>query len=216
MSKETLVLCTGGSLVDLTDEEIEYVNSSNTICVNRFPVFWKIIGIKPKKYILVDDHKIEPLAKAIAEENEELEIITTYQNMQLFKKYSSNFSYTLVNAARNRKNFITEFSASKSLFWSSVVGSAVNSATILYPGTDIKILGMDGDTNKQFWQGKTTTHKKLDHSSNKPHSSNTCLKWGLPIIKKESEKLGISTTSCNKESVWVKRGLINFRPLLDN
>jgi hypothetical protein len=210
------IICTGPSLLDITIEEKYYINNSPHICVNRYPVFWKLIGIKPKKYIFLDDNKNKEIAYNSILNNESLDMITYRQNKYIFDQQNSNLenrckiNYTLVNMNRNRKKFADRMNSSTSLFWSSILGSAVNAATILYPKINIKILGMDGGSSTHFWTDRSKKNK-LDHSSiNQNHNSMNMLKWGLPIINKECESIGINVTCANANSYWVKNNYIKY------
>jgi hypothetical protein len=214
------ILCTGSSLNSITKEEKEYIDSCNHICVNRFPVFWKQLDIKPKKYIFLDENKTQQIARSSIINNSQLDIITSIEIKEIFEECNAKLdnrckiTYTLVNMARNRKKFVDLMDRNTSLFWSSILGSAVNACTILYPGCDIKILGMDGGKNMHFWTGHSN-NRQLDHSSiGKDHNSMNMLNWGLPIINKECKARGIKVRCCNKESEWVKNQYIEYESIL--
>lgn len=55
---KTIVLGCGKSILDLTKEEIEYVNHCNVvIAMNKYMAFYKKIGIIPTHVYFVDDHE---------------------------------------------------------------------------------------------------------------------------------------------------------------
>lgn len=215
MREEVFILCTGSSLNNLTIEEKNYIKSKNHICVNRYPAFWQLIGIEPKTYILVDDHKAEILVKTVCENTKNLRIITSRNNETTFRKQKRTWdSLTITGNLRNKKKFIDKITPESFLFWCSVLGSAVNASTILFPDHDIKILGMDGGMTKHYWTGQIQ-NSNLDHSiPNKKHSSSSKLTWGLPIINKECEKRNVSVSCCNINSEWVQKDLIKFSPVI--
>lgn len=219
--KDCFILCTGPSLLGINEKEKKHINNSPHICVNRFPVFWKIIGIKPKDYILLDDNQSENIIEKIVINNDKLNVVTSEKNMNIFEdkiklinpKFVAN--YTIFNSKRNRKEFIDNIRHDLSLFWSSILGSAVNFYSILYPDRNIKILGMDGGMSNHFWSNNDKHRNKLDHScSNREHNSVTMLKWGIPIIIKECEKRSIKVYSCSIDSYWVKNKYINYSKVL--
>lgn len=111
---------------------------------------------------------------------------------------------------RNRKKFADRMNSSTSLFWSSILGSAVNAATILYPKLNIKILGMDGGPSNHFWTDRNNKNKLDNSCLNQNHNSMNMLKWGLPIINKECEAIGVNVTCANANSYWVKNNYINY------
>lgn len=210
------IICTGPSLLHITRKEKNYINNSPHICVNRYPVFWNLIGIKPKKYIFLDDNKNKEIAYNSILNNESLDIITYQENKYIFDQQNSNLGnrckikYTLVNMNRNRKKFADRMNSSTSLFWSSILGSAVNAATILYPKLNIKILGMDGGPSNHFWTDRNNKNKLDNSCLNQNHNSMNMLKWGLPIINKECEAIGVNVTCANANSYWVKNNYINY------
>lgn len=218
--KDCFILCTGPSLLNINEEEKKYIRSCPHVCVNRYPIFWKYINIKPKDYILLDTDKIQPIIRSVIKNNDSLNIITCEENKKIFQSeinsIKPNFihKYTIFNKDRNRKNFISSIDESASLFWSSILGSAVNFYTILYPNRNIKILGMDGGSSEHFWTD-LTSDKKLDHSyCSTNHNSIGMLKWGLPIINKECKKRSISVYSCSIESYWCKNGYIDYSRII--
>ena len=217
--EDCFILCTGPSLLNLTDKEKDHIRSCPNVCVNRYPVFWKQIGIKPTDYILLDTHKVDTLVQGIVDNNEELNIITCVENKSIFKSliniHKPHFRarYTIFNKDRNRSKFIDNIDSSLSLFWSSILGSAVNFYAILYPDKNIKILGMDGGSSSHFWTN--FTNDKLDHSSpNQKHNSLNMLKWGLPIINSECKKRSISVYSCSENSFWNQNGYIEYSTVI--
>jgi len=214
--KDCFILCTGPSLLDINEIEKEYIRSCPHVCVNRYPIFWQYLNIKPKDYILLDTYNIRPIIRSVVHNNNSLNIITCSENKEIFQSeinsIKSNFiaKYTIFNKDRNRKRFIDEINERESLFWSSILGSAVNFYTIKYPERNIKILGMDGGLSSHFWTG-LTPDKNLDHSyCSKNHNSMQMLKWGLPIINKECKKRSISVYSCSSNSYWCKNGYIDY------
>lgn len=55
---KTIVLGCGKSILDLTEEEIDYVNHCNVvIAMNKYMAFYKKIGIIPTHVYFVDDHE---------------------------------------------------------------------------------------------------------------------------------------------------------------
>ncbi len=215
MREEVFILCTGSSLNNLTEEEKNYVRSKKHICVNRYPLFWQMIGIEPRNYILVDNYNAEPVIQNVIKNTSVLNVITTVENKSIFLKYKPEGNLiTATGTNRNRKKFIDKITPESFLFWCSVLGSAVNASTILFPDHDIKILGMDGGMTKHYWTGQIQK-SKLDHSSiNKKHSSTNMLKWGLPIMNRECNKRNIDLSCCNINSEWVQKNLIKYSPVI--
>lgn len=56
IEKSVYILGSGSSLLDLTKEEIDFLNTQNTIAMNKYVLFWEKIGIFPKYYFLADIH----------------------------------------------------------------------------------------------------------------------------------------------------------------
>jgi len=215
MREEVFVLCTGSSLNNLTEEEKDYVRSKKHICVNRYPVFWEMIGIEPEIYIMVDNWLSEKLLTEVCRKTKGLKIITTEKNNQILQKLPKTWDSILVTGeTRNRRKFIDKISPETSLFWSSVLGSAVNASTILFPGHDIKILGLDGGMTNHYWTGKISKNK-LDHSNpNQKHNSHAMLKHGMKYITSECSRLGVNVSCCNIKSQWVREKKINYSPVI--
>jgi len=219
IKNDCFILCTGSSLLSLSDKEKKHINKSPHICVNRFPVFWKILGIKPKDYIFLDDNQSVEIIERIVTNNDSMNIITSLKNQMIFEKSIKSLNpsflsrYTIFNHTRNRKHFIDSIDSNLSLFWSSILGSAVNYYTIIHPDRNIKILGMDGKKSVHFWTNKCKD--TLDHSCvNQEHNSVGMLKWGIPIIIRECQKRSINVYSCSHDSYWVKNKYIPYSKVL--
>lgn len=239
MSQEVFVVGTGSSLLTLTEEEIEYINSRPCISVNRYVMFWDIVGIKPKYHIHLDlNEQTNSIIRGALHGSstlEELNWITTKEHLDLIKRFDSTIEsrvkFTLVNKLRGRHAFADKFDSSERLFWCSILGSAINAIHILYPNSTIKILGMDGGPNTHFWaEDLVKNSSKYTDSmyalqkffrplknlinSKRYHNSKKMFEWGLPIILEYFNDKGIGIYNCNQTSDWVVNGQMKYRSVL--
>ena len=227
---DIFVIATGPSLLKLTEEEVNYINQCPNVCVNRYPIFWDLVGIKPKNYIYLDiNQKTNSILEGVIEKcgNIDMTWITSSEHKELIgpilEKYSitKDIKFTLVDIERNRSKFIDDFNGR--LFWSSITGAAINAATILHPDHNIKVVGLDGGDNTHFWiqslydtpdKYKNKFYKMQRENIKMPHNSMNMLTWGLPIIKREVSKRGVDIFNCNEQSEWVKNNSMRFAKIV--
>lgn len=103
-------------------------------------------------------------------------------------------------------------------FYRGSLTSALNLATIIYPGCDIKLLGVDLNTNNYFFDDRLMRHPELidrfytvGQQDNKhpttidigKSSKHTSILNSFPKILKQLEHLGVQVYACNPDSLLV-------------
>jgi hypothetical protein len=236
---DVFIIGTGDSLLNLTEEEIEYINSCDNIVVNSHLIFHQLINIKPKNWIYVDnDVKTETMLKHTYEIADYLNI-----NWYLGETHIDMLKTLNITPKSNIIKMNTKYSLNKwaetleeQPFWCSILGIAINLATILYPKSRLKIIGMDGIGGQHFYTKSVSNYNKeiiKYHStsviSTNFHNSVSWFKWGLPIIIREVEKRGSEIYHYNKDSIFVNENheffqlnndvkpdrFLKYRPILE-
>lgn len=230
MNEDVFVIGTGPSLLNLTKEEVDYVNSRPNICVNRYPLFWDLVGVIPTNYIHLDlNENTNSIIEGVLSKTKQFNNfhwITSSKHKKIIddasKEDTSNIKFTFVDPERNRSKFIDKFEGR--LFWCSILGAAINAINILYPSCDIKVLGMDGGALSHFWINDMVENKEkyskekfyknhLEIAKQKQHNSMNMFSWGLKTIIKEVEKRNINIYNCNKASHWVEINKMKFKEI---
>lgn len=210
--KDVFVLATGHSLQNLTDDEKEYINQSETYAVNDFLIHHKKINIYPKNWVYIDlNKKTESYLQKTFLEADYLNI-----NWYISKEHK-DILHTLNIAPKSPiVEILSKYSycewgneIHKTLFWCSITGLAINIANILNPTSNIKVIGMDGGKNIYFH----STEKDIQQIKNN-HNSCDWFKWGLPIINNSLNKRSVKIYNCNKNSQYVLSNEMEYSDIL--
>jgi len=221
---DCFILATGPSLLNLTNDEKEYIKSCNILSVNRYLCFYDMIGIEPDSNLYVDqDHKTKPLLRESVRKfgDKRLNYYTTQSNLQYLHDINNNNWNIIKLNNYNYQKFGN--SIDDSLFWCSIIGMAINLAYIIYPNKNIKVIGMDGGLMTHFWCKDMIENPKhynadsgqnLDHSVKNNHQ--VCNWWpnGSKIVNSFFKDKKVNVYNCNKESWFVENKLMNYRSIL--
>lgn len=209
---DVFIIGTGDSLLNLTQEEIDYINKCENIVVNSHLIFHDLISIKPKNWVYVDnDYKSDTLLTYTFKNADDLGV-----NCFLGEKNIQKIEHLNIQPKSKIIKFNTEYSnrtwannLEERPFWCSILGTAVNLITILYPKSKIKIIGMDGVGGQHFYTnhvGKydedVQKHHKASVGNYKFHNSVNWFKWGIPIMIREVEKRESQIFHCNSNSIF--------------
>ena len=284
--KDCFILGSGKSLLDLSKEEIEYVNRSDfVLAFNKYLIFYKKVGIVPTHYMLVDTH--HPAEVVLYEtlrvcKRDRLERIPLFINESWKETISSSiFSMILkrllsnallkktrvyavlchrggllglagymklplgmsVYLRRHKQQLLerTTFvrcsdwlkggdwanSSDQVLFhYRGALTTAINIAHIFNPGSKIKLLGVDLDTNEYFfqqefhknakkWQDWTAeVAKGKRHMITLPLKGTVGIQHCFPFILENVRKLNGDLVCCNPKSYLVEKGILEYEPVV--
>jgi len=224
--KDCFILATGNSMLSLTDREKEYIRSCKTISVNRYPCFYDKIGIIPDSNIYVDvDQKTESILRESSRKmgRFKMDYYTKPEHIDFLTKNCKN-NWRLIPLKNYNQGKFSE-TIDGSLFWCSIVGMAINLSYILYPDSNIKVVGMDGGLMTHFWckdmiakpQNYTLdSQQNLDHSEKNNHHA--CEWWPriYQTVNNFFENKPIKVFNCNQESWFVKNRYMQFGEVLKN
>lgn len=209
---DVFIIGTGDSLLNLNQDEINYINKCENIVVNSHLIFHELLKIQPKNWVYVDnDYKTETMLKYTYENADSLGV-----NWFLCDTHIQKLTELGINPKSNIVKFNTKYSIqswannlNESPFWCSILGTAVNLMTILYPKSQIKIIGMDGVGGRHFYTNQIMNYDKniqKYHTTNigdyEHHNSVNWFKWGIPIMIREVEKRESQIFHCNSNSIF--------------
>lgn len=209
---DVFILSTGSSLLELTQEEKDYINSCETFAVNDFLIHHEKIKLYPKNWVYIDlNEKTKNYLQKTYENGDHLNC-----NWYISKEHIEVLNTLGIKPKSNIIQILSKYSygtwgnsLDKLLFWCSITGLAINVANIVYPNSNIKVIGMDGGRNLYF------------HSSEKDfqtikanHNSVDWFKWGIPIIINSLNNQGLKIFNCNKKSQYVLDNKMEYSPVI--
>jgi hypothetical protein len=112
-------------------------------------------------------------------------------------------------------------------FYRGSLVSAINLATIIYPGYDIKLLGVDLYSNEYFYGDLAKKHPELvdrfynagmeqgQHPTVLGQGPSASILNVMPQIVGHLKSLGIELFCCNAKSLLVKGRICEYRPIMD-
>lgn len=179
--RDVFIIGSGNSLNSLSSDEVNYVNTCETISLNRYPIFYDFVGITPKNNVYIDNNQ---RTKGIL-----THILNKVRQDKLSTKlfFSTDILYGVntakwkfppyINQIHNsgcqwaelktRKSPLDFATTLNDYFYQIVsLGTAINLAIVLY-GTDIKIkcLGIDGGATENFSTRLLKYLNKNNHST---------------------------------------------------
>jgi hypothetical protein len=108
------------------------------------------------------------------------------------------------------------------------LSSAINLATIIYPGCDINLLGVDLNTNEYFYGNRIKEYPELldrfyflgekagKHPTVMDEGPHSSILNVIPEIISHLRTLRIELTCSNPESLLVTKGICRYLPVLDD
>lgn len=187
-NRECFVLGCGGSLLDLTEEEKNYINNCECVLAfNKYLIFHELVGIKPTHYLLGDTTVKsdlmfeETLKKCVTSYEEPIQFILHSSYKEKFEQYSANgrrlikdicgdqfsderYSEIVKNAIYiERTDWLKGGDWAHSLedkifHFRGSLSGAINICNILHPSYDIKLLGVDLNNHAYFFQEIIEAH----------------------------------------------------------
>ena len=187
-NKVCFILGCGGSLLNLTEEEIEYVNNSECVLAfNKYMIFHEMVGIKPTHYLLGDTGVKadlmfnKTLRKCINFYEKPIQFILDKSYKNRFKHYKSDenrviksicgekFSESKFSKIVDEAIYIERTDWLKGGDWADSLqdkifhfrgslSGAINICNILHPSYDIKLLGVDLNNHAYFFQKTIEAH----------------------------------------------------------
>jgi hypothetical protein len=210
---DVFIIGTGNSLLNLTEQEVEHINSCENIVVNSHLIFYDLLKIKPKNWVYVDnDYKTDTILNNTYKNADYLGV-----NWFLGDKHIERLNELGIKPNSQITKFNSKYynsgwadSLEERPFWCSILGTAVNLSTILFPYSNIKIIGMDGVGGQHFYTDNVVNYSSdikkyhtVSVSNYQYHNSVTWFKWGIPIMIKEVEKRGSKIFHCNQDSIFI-------------
>jgi hypothetical protein len=210
--KDVFVLATGPSIRDLTDEERDYINSCNTYAVNDFLIHHKKANLYPKNWVYIDLN--EKTKKYLQETHSTADYLNC--NWFISKEHVDVLTSLDIYPQSPITQILSKYSytewgedITKTLFWCSITGLAINVAHILNPDCNIKVIGMDGGRNLYF-HSCVADFQKIKGN----HNSCDWFKWGIPLIEKSLSKENIQIFNCSKKSQYVVNKDMKYSPVV--
>jgi hypothetical protein len=244
-SSSIFILGSGRSLLELNQDQISYVNSSSfVLAFNKYILFYDKVGIIPTHYLLADYGR-----KAIFTFSKLLEAIEAPQ----FAKIKFIFSQDIISAAVNAlgKDYVQSVLDARSFYlvkrndwlkggaWANnlneplfhfrgSLSGCINIATILKPGMNIKLLGVDLNDCSYFFSdelndssGKWLVFKESlipnsdKHETVVEYHGVPGIDYAMPYIKSKVMEAGGNLYCSNQKSLLVQNNLVEYRSVFD-
>lgn len=263
-NKEVIVLGSGMSILDLSQDEIDYINQCEVIIsVNKFMAFYKQSGIIPTHSYFVDNYEtsnrfflgyifdicrkdnLKGLTFILNREISYLKRVLI-ENIVVFKakrllqllKYGKNmdFSYPFLIPRKCKFEFIEHQDWLAGDCWATDLNeplfhfrgsltTVLNYISIKFPYYTIKLVGNDFNSPRYFfqesldklafeWKDWTTpiVSKNKKHFSAVEYNGTTIFDK-FDFIVENLNRTGNSLYSCNRNSLLVEKGAVEYRPV---
>lgn len=229
---ELFIIGSGSSLLTLKDEEKAYISNKKTIAMNRYILYWDIIGVWPTFVYLADSLGI---AKRAFLRMQQLVLESNHQSPIFFlDTYYENFVHPDIPVVF----FNRDDTKGSQLIWASELNqplffhigsltSLLNLISVLKIAPVVKLIGIDLYLSDYFFQKHQNRYPDLinpwDHSASlsgkhytiaNTHGKGTILDYWETINQKLSES-NISLYCSNPVSLLVKKNYVEFRPIID-
>lgn len=230
--EELFVLGSGRSLLELSSAEKEVIKSGTTLAMNKYLLYWELIGIWPEYSFLADAHhpSTEVLTRKIEKVCKEKDKITP--RFLLSKDYEDWPLSSLAPVFFKRRIDNTD-----SFYWADTIedfmyfhrGSLtclLNLITVMKLSKRVTLLGIDLNDGEAFYQKEynkdLSLHDVWESYRNAGKSHPTAIEIlnippiqaRLPEVFKKMKESGIEVTCYNPSSLLVKEGICPKRERL--
>jgi hypothetical protein len=208
--KEIIVLGSGPSILQLTSDEINYINSCEVkIAINKFMAFYEKSFIIPNNIYYVDDYEPSVVLmldyifnKCIENNLKKLNFIINKShqeklNLEQFKDNHYTFEFITHQDWLNQDQIWSNNLEDPLFHYRGSLTTVLNYISIKYPNRDIKLVGVDLYSDQYFFQEQL---EGLDFDYRD---------WTSDIVKKE--KLHFSAVNHQNTTIYDK-----FDFILDN
>jgi len=276
--KCSFIIGSGSSLLDLTDNEKEYLNNEpNTLAMNKYLLFATKVGVIPKNLFLAD--KLFPAQMVVDKSLQIAKSTNSSMRFYLHKYYRDFYGPYRKSAPLNlefqanglkclvigflkrlklfykHKYFVGYYKnmvdieyfkfgqSSDEIYWAESLSNnlyfyrgslttAINLAYLIFPSTDIYLLGVDLNSNISFYAdevGKISKYERRadaghkqrmemashfgKHATALPYMGMPGIHTVIPLIAAELNKKGVKLYCCNQKSLLVRDGLCPYRSL---
>lgn len=230
--EELFVLGSGQSLLELSSAEKEVIRSGATLAMNKYLLYWELIGIWPDYSFLADAH--HPSTEVLTRKIEKVRIEKSRMTPRflLSKDYEDWPLSSLAPVFFKRRIDNTD-----SFYWAETINDfmyfhrgsltcLLNLITVLKLSKRVTLLGIDLNNGEAFYQEEYDKDLSLHdvwesfRKAGKPHPTaveilNTApIQARLPDVFQEMKESGIEVTCYNPSSLLVKEGLCHMRERL--
>lgn len=230
---EIFILGSGSSLLELTSDERAFLNENPTLAMNKYMLFWDILGIWPTYTFLADTHhpaaevltrSIEEIAKHPHKRPPQFLLTADYAdwpikilNPLFFKRYHHHGN----NQWANHPSELMYFHRGS-------LSCLLNLVTVLKIAKKVSLMGIDLNTKESFFEERYSADKSLhDYFEPKREKSSVHvtaaevlgippIQVKLPWIFEKMKESGIEVLSTNPKSLLVKDGLCPLRKPLNS
>jgi hypothetical protein len=230
LHEEVFILGSGASLNQLSSEERGFLSRQPTIALNKYLLYWDIIGVWPTYTYLADVHpptpevltrKIEIIAENQDKKLPVFLLTSDYRNWPMsplkplfFKRYHSMQS----------ENHVWAESIDDTMYFHrGSLTCLLNLITVLRLAPKVCLLGVDLDQGDAFYreryQQDISLHDHWEkirqdtgiHPTAISYKNTSPIQEKLPWIFQQMSDRGISVSCYNKNSLLVKNGLCPVR-----
>lgn len=231
--KELFVLGSGPSILDLSNDEREYVANSASISMGRYLIFWEKVGLWPNFHFCADS-----LGVAASVFQESIDVIRVESDRQpplfLLERFYADVCPVDLPCVffdrDDRKGNNLEWAKSWTdplFFCRGSLTSLLNAVSLLGAFSSVKLLGVDLNRPGYFFQPELQAKREFnnpwDDEASKLGKHATIANvngWkgsmldGWPELMDKLRECGIRLTCCNASSALVQDGLCEFSPVI--
>ncbi|EGJ30477.1 hypothetical protein LYNGBM3L_50360 [Moorena producens 3L] len=229
---EIFVIGSGPSLLDLTQEEKNYISSKTSVAMNRYILYWDLIGIWPQFIFMADAIGIGKKAfKQV-----ELKLLNTEKKLPIF--ILENYFKSFVHPNLLSIFFIRDTSKGENLKWANSLNENIfyrrgsltcllNVLAILRIAPVIKLIGIDLNRGGTFFDSELNRYPELinpwdqEAKAKNVHATvGEVYGWKgsmldhWPDLNKNLVNAGIKVYCCNRDSLLVQSDLSEYRPII--
>lgn len=229
---EIFILGSGSSLLDLTQGERDELAKLPTIAMNKYLLYWDIIGIWPTYVFLADFHQpapevltrcVELFAQSDYETLPCLLLSKDYENWPLSALHPIFFPHTPTAVDMPWSDSMDE----PMYFHRGSLTTLLNLVTVLKFAPKVTLLGVDLDDGKPFYAKRydtdSTLHDYWENLRRDTGTHPTALEYcGIPPVQAKlpwvfdrMRERGVAVECYSKRSLLVKNALCPLREPID-
>lgn len=242
---DCFILGSGRSLLDLTSDEVAYINRCPFVLgFNKYLIFYKKVGVIPTHYYIGDlsvraKRSIREVMEVCVSDNLDVNFILSYKSLRpllrdtrfirFFKSHNFNQKTFLVTRTDWLEGGRWANSLNQQIYhYRGSLSSAINITTILNPGRKIKLIGVDLNDHRYFFQEEIEADKERwnvfivpqekqtqQHGTTKNFRKTQGIQSVIPFIKEQVEKNGGSLCCGFKSSFIVQEGLVVYESIIE-
>lgn len=235
---EIFILGSGSSVLELSEEEKEYIRGSQSIAMNRFILFWETAGIWPSFVFLADSLGVawrvfaKTVEMILQESDCDRPTLLLESEFELAVPLSLDALFFRRDDRLGNNHKLAESIDQQLFFHRGSLTSLLNLVWVLRLAPHVRLVGIDLNRPGTFFEEKKYDRRYADvfnpwddvASSQGVHATvanMAGLGWGndsmldqFDLLLTELKSRGVTVTSANESSLLVQEGFCKFDPVL--